>query len=102
MNTSYFAGCSVLITGASAGIGSEFARQLAPMVSRMILIARRSDRLEELKSELSQVNPRLELFTRSVDLRNQDELERFCDWLAQNELAVDVLINNAGLGDHGP
>lgn len=102
MNTSYFAGRSVLITGASAGIGSEFARQLAQMVSRMILIARRSDRLEELKSELGQVNPRLELFTRSVDLRNQDELERFCDWLAQSELAVDVLINNAGLGDHGP
>jgi uncharacterized protein len=102
MNISYFSGLSVLITGASAGIGAEFARQLAPMVSRLVLIARRSDRLDALKSELSEVHPRLELFTRCVDLRDQDELERFCDWLAQSDLAIDLLINNAGLGDHGP
>jgi uncharacterized protein len=102
MNNSYFARRSVLITGGSAGIGSEFARQLAPMVSRMVLLARRSDRLEALKSELSGVNPRLELFTQPVDLRNQDELEGVCDWLAQNDLVIDLLINNAGLGDHGP
>jgi uncharacterized protein len=102
MNNNYFAGRSVLITGASAGIGSEFARQLAPMVSRMVLLARRSDRLEALKSELSGLNPRLELFTKPVDLRNQNELEAFCDWLAQSDLVIDLLINNAGLGDHGP
>jgi len=102
MNNNYFARRSVLITGGSAGIGSEFARQLAPMVSRMVLLARRSDRLEALKSELSGVNPRLELFTQPVDLRNQDELEGVCDWLAQNDLVIDLLINNAGLGDHGP
>ena len=68
----------------------------------MVLIARRSDRLDALRSELSEVNPRPELFARCVDLRNQDELERFCDWLAQSDLAIDLLINNAGLGDHGP
>jgi hypothetical protein len=102
MNISYFAGRTILITGASAGIGYEFARQLAPAVSTMLLIARRNERLEALESELKAINPKLRLFSRSLDLRNHDELERFCDWLVQSNLAVDFLINNAGLGDHGP
>jgi uncharacterized protein len=96
-----FAGRTVLITGASAGIGYEFARQLAPVVSTMVLIARRNDRLEALKSELKVINPELKLFGRPLDLRDKDELERFCDWLDESGLAVALLINNAGLGDHG-
>ena len=102
MRISYFIGRTVLITGASAGIGYEFARQLAPVVSTMVLVARRNDRLEALKSELKAINPKLELFSRPLDLRDKDELERFCDWLDESGLAIDVLINNAGLGDHGP
>jgi uncharacterized protein len=98
----YFTGSTVLITGASAGIGREFARQLAPVASKMVLVARRNDRLEALKSELKGINPGLVLFTRSLDLRNKDELERFCDWLDGSGLNIDLLINNAGLGDHGP
>jgi short-subunit dehydrogenase len=101
MRTTCFNERTVLITGASAGIGYEFARQLAPLVSTMVLIARRNDRLEALKSELKVLNPDLELFGRSLDLRDKDELERFCDWLDESGLAVALLINNAGLGDHG-
>jgi uncharacterized protein len=101
MRISYFTERTVLITGASAGIGYEFARQLAPVVSTMVLVARRNDRLEALKSELTVINPELELFSRPLDLRDKDELERFCDWLDQSDLAIDLLINNAGLGDHG-
>ena len=102
MRISYFTGRTVLITGASAGIGYEFARQLAPVVSTMVLVARRNDRLEALKSELKVINPKLEIFSRPLDLRDKDELERFCDWLDESGLAIDALINNAGLGDHGP
>jgi uncharacterized protein len=102
MRISYFAECTVLITGASAGIGCEFAHQLAPVVIKMILVARRNDRLEALESELKVINPELELFSRPLDLRDQAELERFCDWLDENGLVIDLLINNAGLGDHGP
>lgn len=102
MRISYFTECTVLITGASAGIGYEFACQLAPVVSAMVLVARRNDRLEALKSELKAINPELQLFSRALDVRDQDELERFCDWLDQSGLAIDLLINNAGLGDHGP
>jgi short-subunit dehydrogenase len=102
MGINYFTERTVLITGASAGIGYEFARQLAPVVSTMVLVARRNDRLEALKSELKAINPELELFSRPLDLRDKDDLEGFCDWLDQSDLAIDLLINNAGLGDHGP
>ncbi|HKM57373.1 MAG TPA: SDR family oxidoreductase [Chthoniobacterales bacterium] len=101
MRISYFAGSTVIITGASAGIGCEFARQLAPVASKMILVARRNDRLEALESELKAANPDLELFSRPLDLRDQAKLERFCDWLDESGLRIDLLINNAGMGDHG-
>ncbi len=102
MSISYFAECTVLITGASAGIGREFARQLAPVVGTMILVARRSERLEALELELKVINPQIEIFRRQLDLRDQAQLERFCDWLDESGLSVDFLINNAGIGDHGP
>jgi short-subunit dehydrogenase len=101
MSISYFAECTVLITGASAGIGREFARQLAPVVSTMILVARRNDRLEALELELKVINPDLEVYCRQLDLCDQAELKRFCDWLNESGLAVDLLVNNAGLGDRG-
>jgi uncharacterized protein len=100
-NTS-FAGSTVIITGASSGIGWEFARQLASVASKLILVARRKDRLETLESELKATNPRLELFKRALDLRDDADLERFCDWLNEGDLTIDLLINNAGMGDHGP
>jgi hypothetical protein len=102
MRISYFNKCTVLITGASAGIGHEFARQLAPVVSTMVLVARRSHRLETLESELKAINPELRLFSRALDLRDKGELENFCHWLDGSGLTVDFLVNNAGLGDHGP
>jgi len=101
MSTSYFAGCTVLVTGASAGLGREFARQLAPVVGSMILVARRADRLEALQLELKVINPELEVFYRALDLRNHTDLAKFCDWLEESGLSVDLLINNAGLGDRG-
>jgi short-subunit dehydrogenase len=101
MSISFFAECTVLITGASAGIGREFARQLAPAVNTMILVARRNDRLEALELELKIINPQLEVYCRPLDLRDQAALERFCNWLDESGLSVDLLVNNAGLGDRG-
>jgi uncharacterized protein len=101
MSISFFAECTVLITGASAGIGREFARQLAPAVNTMILVARRNDRLEALELELKIINPHLEVFCRQLDLRDQAALERFCNWLDESALSVDLLVNNAGVGDRG-
>jgi uncharacterized protein len=101
MGISYFSKCTVLITGASAGIGSEFAIQLAPEAKAMVLVARRNYRLETLEWQLRAINPELKLFSRALDLRDKDDLERFCDWLDQTGLIIDLLINNAGVGDHG-
>ena len=101
MSISFFADCTVLITGASAGIGREFARQLAPAVSTMILVARRNDRLEALELELKIINPALDVFSRQLDLRDHAALEKFCNWLGESGLTVDFLVNNAGLGDRG-
>jgi short-subunit dehydrogenase len=101
MSIGFFAECTVLITGASAGIGREFARQLAPAVNTMILVARRNDRLEALELELKIINPHLEVFCRQLDLRDHAALERFCNWLDESGLSVDLLVNNAGVGDRG-
>src|SRR5258708_12362089 len=100
MNIRYFAGRTILITGASAGIGYEFARQLAPAVSTMLLVARRNERLEALESELKAINPKLRLFSRSLDLRNHYELERFCDCLVPTDLPSYFLINNPRFVNH--
>ncbi len=94
-------GCTALITGASAGLGSEFARQLAPRAKALILIARRTDRLEELRAELTANHPALEVHFHSVDLAKHKSISELCDWLEQESLTPDFLINNAGSGDRG-
>ena len=77
------------------------ARQLAQVAGSLILVARRQDRLRTLELELKLINPELEIFIQQVDLQNEEEVSRFCDWLEESGLTVDVLINNAGLGDYG-
>jgi short-subunit dehydrogenase len=96
------AGCCALITGASAGIGREFARQLAGRAGSLVLVARRLERLEELRDELTTKNPNLNVHCRAVDLSKANEIEELCAWLEREKIAIDFLINNAGLGDRGP
>lgn len=95
------AGCSALITGASAGIGREFARQLAGRAGSLVLVARRLERLEELRDELTTKSPNLNVHCRAVDLSSASETEELCAWLSGERIAIDFLINNAGLGDRG-
>jgi short-subunit dehydrogenase len=95
-------GCNVLVTGASAGIGREFARQLAGRARAIILLARRDERLIELAEELRRQHPNLRIYTRKVDLSDLAQLEGLLDWLDREKIDVDLLINNAGLGDSGP
>jgi len=97
----FYEGCTALITGASSGLGAEFARQLAPYVGKLVLVARRTDRLEELQAELRSIHPRLEVEVYSGDLAMKETRENFVKWLAERSVNVDFLVNNAGLGDHG-
>lgn len=95
-------GCNALITGASAGIGREFARQLAGRRAKsLILIARREHRLNELRGELEQQYPNLAVFVRKTDLADLVQLNELLAWLNHERIDVDLLINNAGLGDSG-
>ena len=95
-------GCSALITGASAGIGREFGRQLAGRARSLILVARREQRLNELRDELTQHHPNLRVHIRETDLAKLPQIEELKAWLEREKIDVDLLVNNAGLGDSGP
>jgi serine 3-dehydrogenase len=84
---------TVLITGASSGIGRACAVHFARAGARLVLAARRRERLEELTKDLSVPVHILEL-----DVRNNDAVRRAIDGLPGKFSAVDVLVNNAGLG----
>src|SRR5260370_10432942 len=94
--------CSALITGASAGIGREFARQLANRARTLVLVARREQRLNELRDELRNRNAKLNVHVRVADLSEKSQIDELVRWLENEEIDIDLLINNAGLGDVGP
>jgi uncharacterized protein len=91
--------CSAVITGASAGIGRELARQLASRAGLLVLVARRRDRLEQLRTELVAKNPALRVEIREADLSNLEQTMQLAASLTNEP--IDFLINNAGVGDHG-
>ncbi|HJX97885.1 MAG TPA: SDR family oxidoreductase [Chthoniobacterales bacterium] len=93
--------CTALITGASAGIGRELARQLANRARTLVLVARREQRLTELRAELLNRNAQLIVHTRVADLSDKSQIDGLVRWLEQNKIEIDFLINNAGLGDYG-
>ena len=94
-------GCSALITGASAGLGAEFSRQIAPRARALILVARRLERLEELRNELTAKHPALQVHVHAIDLSKHKSISQLCEWLQSETLTPDLLINNAGSGDRG-
>jgi short-subunit dehydrogenase len=94
--------CNALITGASSGIGREFARQLAGRARSLILVARREDRLSEVRDKLMQQHSSLTVHIHKTDLANLSEVEELTTWLEHANIDVDLLVNNAGFGDSGP
>ncbi|MEX2293462.1 MAG: SDR family oxidoreductase [Acidimicrobiales bacterium] len=90
-----------LVTGASAGIGVELARQLASRGLGVTLVARREERLKVLADELSTAHGiRAEVIT--ADLTDQRARASVLDAIGQRGLVVDVLVNNAGVSTTGP
>lgn len=92
---------TALITGASSGIGLQFARQLAQRGSNLILVARRLERLEALASDLN-ANFGVRATSIALDLGVPGAGDRLATEVAQRGLSVTSLVNNAGFGTHGP
>ncbi|MBT2788419.1 MULTISPECIES: SDR family oxidoreductase [unclassified Halomonas] len=92
---------TVLITGASSGFGEEFAKQYAKRGHRLVLVARRLDRLEALAVTLRE-QYKVDVLVEQVDLSNIAAITDLHARLTEQSVEVDVLINNAGHGLQGP
>jgi short-subunit dehydrogenase len=94
-----FNGKWALVTGASAGIGIALARELAKRGAKLILTARRIDRLEALAGELKAKGTEVRIV--AADLNDPAAPQQIYDATQSAGLAVEILINNAGLGQYG-
>ena len=93
-----------IITGASSGMGAEFARQLARtnLCQQIWIIARREDKLQALKDEIKAFS-QVEIIPLAMDLTGAKGAENFRDYLSmQTDFEIKILVNNAGFGTYGP
>jgi short-subunit dehydrogenase len=91
---------TALITGASGGIGYEFAKIIAENKNNLILVARSKIKLDELKKELEDKH-NISVFTIVKDLSLPGAAKEVYDELKEKGISIDYLINNAGFGDFG-
>src|SRR5580658_5410820 len=98
-NVNDFNGKWALVTGASAGIGIALARELAGRGAKLILTARRRERMEALGLELAEKGAEVRIVT--ADLNDPAAPQQIYDATVGAGLVVDILINNAGLGQYG-
>lgn len=98
--SSQFAGRTVLITGASAGIGAALAREFAARGARLVLSARRLDRLNELAAELRACGA--EALVHEADVTRDGDIARIVAAMQAAGGAIDVVVANAGFGVAGP
>lgn len=88
---------TVLITGASSGIGKETAYQAGLEGANLVLAARRIDKLSEVKSDCETLGAG-KVSALPVDMANPDSIDSFVDVLHKKNRQIDILINNAGFG----
>lgn len=100
MNKDILAGKWALVTGASSGLGVDFARELADRDMNLILVARRKEKLAEVRKQLIEdYGVEVELMSR--DLSERDAPRKLFEELKDRGLEIEVLINNAGFGLYG-
>lgn len=99
-NKTQLAGRWSLVTGASSGIGVDFARELASRGSNVVVVARREERLKEVQTELAtRFDVEAEIVT--ADLADEQARQQLYEDLKSAGRTVDVLVNNAGFGLYG-
>lgn len=89
---------TALVTGASSGLGVDFARHLAARGADLVLVARREDRLRDVKAEIERDHG---VDVTVLDLGEPDAPQRLYDTMAERGLSIGVLVNNAGFGLYG-
>ncbi|MEO6794725.1 MAG: SDR family oxidoreductase [Mycobacterium sp.] len=92
----------ILITGASSGLGAGMARAFAARGRDLALCARRTDRLDELKAELMQQYPGINVAVAALDVNDHDEVPKVFTKLADELGGIDRVIVNAGIGKGAP
>ncbi|USG64367.1 SDR family NAD(P)-dependent oxidoreductase [Brevibacillus ruminantium] len=85
---------TIVITGASSGIGEQLAYLLADYPVHLILVARRGEKLQQMKREIEKKSARVSCY--QADLRDAKEREGFLAFLHQQPAGVDIVVNNAG------
>ncbi len=93
---------TILITGASSGLGAEMARQFADLGHDLALCARRTDRLDELKAEILASHPDAHVVVKALDVTDHDAVFRVFEEFRDELGGLDRVIVNAGLGKGGP
>lgn len=91
---------TALITGASAGLGEEFAKQLSKEGTNLILVARRKERLESLAKSLTKQHG-IKAHVFCADLSSADGVKKVAAHVKKENGVVDLLVNNAGFGTYG-
>jgi short-subunit dehydrogenase len=92
----------ILITGASSGLGAGMARAFAAKGRDLALCARRTDRLEELKSELTSRHPGITVAVAELDVNDHEQVPKVFAALADELGGIDRVIVNAGIGKGAP
>ncbi|MBD8871141.1 SDR family oxidoreductase [Nocardioides donggukensis] len=93
---------TILITGASAGLGAEMARQFADLGHDLALCARRTDRLEELKAEITGKDPDRRVEVRALDVNDDAQVFEVFEAFHADFGRIDRIVVNAGLGKGAP
>jgi Tropinone reductase 1 len=89
-------GHTALITGASKGIGYAAARELAGLGADLLLVARDEDYLEQVVVELADDYPGIDVLSFAADVSEAEDRMAVFDWIADLEMPLSILINNAG------
>jgi short-subunit dehydrogenase len=93
---------NIVITGASSGLGAQMAREFAARGRNLALCARRTDRLVELRDELTSRHPNITVLTRRLDVTDHDDVFAAFDEFAADLGSLDRVIVNAGIGKGQP